>query len=594
MIEAVLQTLTRLVPPSRRDDPIARRKSLFLIGILLMVVGTLPINFLYQVLLKEWNLLFFSGFTLASFLTMLLMYPRRDIHRTACAFTLVWGLLGVLGTALFSGGLYSVVVPMTAVFPLLGLALLDRQAGVRWGGITAISLVAFGLFESTGWTPRNDVAAFQQPLPITLNLLLLLGFTSGFAWFMQSLNALKESQLVKERQNADDANAAKSAFLANMSHELRTPMNGVLGLTEVVLLDKHLAREHRLRLQTVLSSGRALVSLLNDILDLSKVEAGQLVLETIPWSPRDVAQDVERLFGEVARNKGLRLTLDVSSRSLPEMVRGDPTRVRQVVCNLVGNAVKFTADGEIRLHVWTDSDTLWIEVSDTGPGIPLDVQAKIFEPFTQADASMTRRHGGTGLGLAICRRLTRLMGGEIELESTPDVGSIFRVRLPLHKVVTPEWHPSPASSAPVEDPSLDAPPTVEPAASVPVHSTEPQAKLALVVEDVAINQMVAESMLEKLGFNVETVSNGEQGLARILGGPRFDVVLMDWHMPQMDGLEVTRLVRLAGRHTPIIGLTASVRDEDREKALAAGMDAFLGKPFTQKELETALRAVIRS
>ena len=481
---------------------------------------------------------------------------------------------------------------MTATFPLLGLALLDRQAGVRWGGITAIALIGFGLFESTGWTPRNDVTAFQQPLPITLNLLLLLGLTSGFAWFMQSLNVLKESQLVKERQNADDANAAKSAFLANMSHELRTPMNGVLGLTEVVLLDKHLAHEHRLRLQTVLSSGRALVNLLNDILDLSKVEAGQLVLETIPWSPRAVAQDVERLFGEVARNKGLTLSLDVSDPSLPEMVRGDPTRARQVVCNLVGNAVKFTAEGQIRLRVWTDADTLWFEVADTGPGIAVDVQARIFEPFTQADASMTRRHGGTGLGLAICRRLTRLMGGEIELESEPGSGSIFRVSLPLESIDAPNWSPTDPTSTPDEErPHAQGHPS-EPAAPSSTSSAV-QNSLALVVEDVAVNQMVAESMLEQLGFEVETVSNGELGLARILGGPRFDVVLMDWHMPQMDGLEVTRLVRLAGHRTPIIGLTASVRTEDRDAALAAGMDAFLGKPFTQKELETALRAVIR-
>lgn len=583
MLDAIAQRLNRLVPHSRRDDPIARRKSLFLIGILMLVVATLPINILYQVLSQEWRLLFFSGFTFASFGALLALYPRRDIHRTASTFLLIWGLLGVFGTALLSGGLYSVVVPLTALLPLLSLALLDRDAGVLWGFITAAVLACFGAAESAGLTSMHDPAIFQKPLPVTMNLMLLLGLAGGFAWFTESLNKLREAQLVKERQLADDANAAKSAFLANMSHELRTPMNGVLGLTEVVLLDPHLPQQHRQHLQTVLSSGRALVDLLNDILDLSRVESGRLVLESIPWSPRNVAQDVQRLFGEVAREKGLTLTLDIAAHGLPSLVEGDPTRVRQVLSNLVGNAVKFTAEGTVRVVVRADAESLWFEVIDTGPGIAADVQARIFEPFTQADASMTRRYGGTGLGLSICRRLTHLMNGALELDSVPGEGSTFRVRLPLRV----------ASTSRATEPAAEFGDAPHPAPTSPTPSADAQPKnLVLLVDDNEVSRMVAEQRLKQLDYEVESLADPEQALARILGGPAYTAVFLAMQMPGMTGPELTHLARLAGRQMPMVGLGGEPKT-DAASVGDAGMNAILPAPFTAGQLKELLQDVLK-
>ncbi len=597
MLDAVLRLLITFVPPTRRHDPVAQRQSLLLVGILSLVVGSLPINMAYQIYTGRWSLLVFSSVTAVLYGGALVVYRTRDIHDTLCTVALTWGFLGVFGTALLSGGIYSSVSPIAALLPLLALSLRNRQSAMHWTILTAIGFVGLAAIEVAGLTPEGQREAFERPFPVAVNLLLMLAYATGFALFLESLNHIHRTELVEQRRSADDANAAKSAFLANMSHELRTPMNGVLGLTEIVLLDNELPIQHRHRLQTVLQSGRALVDLLNDILDLSKVEEGQLVLEEIPWSPRRVIRDVERLFGEVARRKGLELTLKLDSAELPAWIYGDPTRVRQVVCNLVGNAVKFTTEGSVELALSCTDNILCVSVRDTGPGIAADVQARIFEPFTQADASMARRHGGTGLGLAISRRLTRRMGGEIQVDSVLGEGSEFRIRLPIRPASAPEgWEEVPTndlvSRIPLPEATVfgpDRPP-------LPDSSKLNEAQFAgievLVVEDVGVNRMVAQNMLEQLGCSVDVAVDGEEGLASILGKPDYDVVLMDWHMPNMDGLEVTRLVRLAGFHTPIVGLTASVRPEEKAEALAAGMDDFMGKPFTHQQLQQMLSDVL--
>lgn|GEM_PF-1730136 len=598
MLDAALRFLTAFVPASRRDDPVARRQSFLLIGILLLVLASLPIYAVHQTLTARWELLAFSVSSFVVYGSLLGVYRRRDIHALSCQITLVWGYFGIFGTSWLSGGLYSSVAPMGALLPLLALSLQDRRSALRWISLVASTIVGFALLEAAGLVPDGSRAQFEQPFPFSLNLLFMLALASGFAWFLQSLNELRREQLEEERRHADDANAAKSAFLANMSHELRTPMNGVLGLTEIVLLDDDLPADHRLRLQTVLQSGRALVDLLNDILDLSRVEAGQLVLEDIPWNPARIARDVERLFGEVARRKGLELSLEVSADNLPDWVTGDPTRVRQIVCNLVGNAVKFTGSGAVVIQLSATNDVLRFSVVDTGPGIATDVQARIFEPFTQADASTVRRHGGTGLGLAICRRLTRMMGGEILVESILGEGSTFHVRLPYRTTHAPDgWEEIPTSDLATRIPSAGAQVLAIETAAVP--SSPPPLDNGtfagihvLVVEDVSVNRMVVQTMLEQLGCAVDLAEDGDEGLASILGNPHYDVVLMDWHMPAMSGLEVTRLVRLAGHRLPIVGLTASVRPEDRARALDAGMDNFLGKPFTRNDLERVLHEVL--
>lgn len=600
MLERALHLLSTFLPAERRTDPVLRRKSLLLVALLLLVLASIPVNIGYQLLSERWLLLGISSATMVLYGGLLAAYRFRDIHRPASRVLLLWGYAGIFGTAMLSGGLYSSVTPLSAILPLVALSLQDRRAALAWTALTAVGIVALAAVDVVGLTPHGMPEDFERPFPYAVNLLLMLAYASGFAWFLESLNTLNRRQLEDQRRSADDANAAKSAFLANMSHELRTPMNGVLGLTEIVLLDEALPPPHRVRLQTVLQSGRALVDLLNDILDLSKVEAGQLVLESIPWNPRRIAQDVERLFGEVARRKGLDLRLVVEPDGLPAWVMGDPTRVRQVACNLVGNAVKFTESGSVVLGLSARDGVLVFEVTDSGPGIPPEVQARIFEPFTQADASMARRHGGTGLGLAICRRLTRLMDGGIHLESVLGEGSTFRVTLPYVETDAPAsradaqaaWLPPlPADPDPAGVPTPV--PSVPPPTPRPTTGASPLAGARiLVVEDVEVNQLVATTMLERLGCCAEVAFDGAEGYARILADPTFDAVLMDWHMPEMTGLEVTRLVRLAGHPLPIVGLTASVRPEDREAAITAGMDGFLGKPFTHEELERVLREVL--
>jgi len=586
LLDALLQFLHRFVPDARRDDPVELRQSYLLVGLLLAIVVTLPVHIVHQVVTERWTLLFFSLTTTTICAGSLYIYRRWAWHGLTAQMLLVWGWVGIVGTAALSGGIYSPVMPFLALLPLLALALKDRRAAIVWSGAGFAGIVAMGIMGFIQVEIRADAIVFEKPFPVAVNLLLMLAYASGFAWFLESLNTLHRDQLVEQRTQADDANSAKSEFLANMSHELRTPMNGVLGLTEIVLLDEELPPQHRARLQTVLQSGRALVDLLNDILDLSKVEAGQLVLEEIPWSPSRVMRDVERLFGEVARRKGLELSLAVVSDGLPDWVEGDPTRVRQVVCNLVGNAVKFTERGSVHIRLSAANDTLHISVKDTGPGIPTTVQARIFEPFTQADASTARRHGGTGLGLTICRRLTDMMGGNIELESILGGGSTFRVRLPVRTCPPPAVWEEPSSSRIVHPVPASAP--VPPLAEDPLIPADPDLRRVLLVEDVEVNRMVATTMLQQLGCSVDVAEDGARGLATILGDPSYDLVLMDWHLPELDGLEVTRLVRLAGHTLPIVGLSASVRPEDRAKALDAGMNGFLGKPFSRDALASTL------
>ena len=593
MVKAALQFLALFVPPSRRDDEIARRKSVLLASILLLMVGSMPINVVVQIITGRWVLLFFSLSSLVTFGSLLIFSMSRDIHRIACQVMLIWGFIGVFGTAFLSGGLYSSVTPISILLPLLSLSLQQRRQALLWTIVTGTALVGLALLEAGGIVPEGQRELFEHPFPHTLNLLLMLGSASVFVWFLQSVNEVQRKQLIRERQHADDANEAKSAFLANMSHEIRTPMNGVLGLTEIVLLDTQLPAQHRRRLQTVLQSGRTLVELLNDILDLSKVEAGQLVLESIPWNPRHIVDDVQRLFGEVAHRKGLSLRIEVDEDSLPEWVLGDPTRVRQVLCNLVGNAVKFTLDGEVVLQLSMREMSLHFSVVDTGPGIAPALQERIFESFTQADASTVRQHGGTGLGLAICHRMTLMMGGQIALKSQLEDGSTFSITLPC----TPCSPPAGTAPTPVPHPDLPTQAT-EPDTDSP-HAAEPEADRGpltdaqiLVVEAAGIPQMLTQLNLKQLGCTVTLAEDGEKALAEILRNPQYDAVLIDPDISIMNGFEVTRLVRLAGRHLPIIGLTTSAHDTDQAHARAAGMNALIEKPFTRAQLMAVLQEAI--
>ncbi len=383
-------------------------------------------------------------------------------------------------------------------------------------------------------------------------------------------------------ERAEASTRAKSEFLAMMSHEIRTPMNGILGMVQ--LLDfTALTDEQRGYVNTIRSSGDTLLVLINDILDFSKIEAGQLELEHRSFSLVPTLQATLAPFRPQAQAKGLALSMDVAP-DLPRHVCGDRTRLKQILSNLVGNAIKFTETGHVRIRVAGQLDTqdrltLRIEVADTGIGIPPERRDRLFKPFSQVDSSTTRRYGGTGLGLAICARLCEAMGGGIGVVSEPGKGSAFRFKLKMDI----------ARGVPETAPGALPPST--PAPLHPQADTHPSGPLVLVVDDDRINRTLAVAMLGKLGVRAEAVDCGEDAVLRVTAGD-VDVVLMDMQMPGMDGVQATHFIRnLEVRQPHIIALTANAFDSDRDRCLAAGMDDFMAKPFQLALLRSKLRTL---
>ncbi|MGK7902408.1 MAG: response regulator [Hormoscilla sp.] len=398
-------------------------------------------------------------------------------------------------------------------------------------------------------------------------------------------------ELVVTRDAALEAARAKSQFLASMSHEIRTPMNGVLGMTEL-LLKTDLNHQQIDFVQTLKASGEGLLIIINEILDFSKLEAGEMRLEREEFDLRATGENLLKLFTPQAEAKAIKIACDIDPY-VPVRLRGDRYRLRQIISNMLGNAIKFTEEGEVVLKVEMNRDSaakfnrneeqisLYFSVRDTGIGIAPESQAKLFKSFSQVDNSTTRKYGGTGLGLAICKQLVQLMGGDIGCSSTPGAGSTFWFTANFNK-----YEPAGATAKPkaeIGGSQLTAAQTED--------RIERKDIKVLLVEDTRINQKVVLNQLRILEYQADCVNNGQKALEKLIATHDYDLVLMDCQMPVLDGYEATRLLRQqerGDRHAIVVGLTANAMEGDREKCLAAGMDDYLSKPVSLEELSAML------
>lgn len=492
---------------------------------------------------------------------------------------------GVMVMAMLTVGLGGHTWAWLLCLPAIGTLVSGRLAGVMWAVICGITLWAFAWIHSTGYVFEFGPDQMGiQPLVLAFEATMVLVMLTVAIFIFRSAQLNAESRLstaVKQLEKevhdraiaeaeARQSEEAKATFLAAMSHELRTPLNGVIGASQLLQRDGGLSQKKQELVNVVLRSSETLMELVNNVLDLSRLDSDSIQLEEIPVNLRELVTTTTAPLNFQAREKGIKFHVELGT-DVPDWVKGDPTRLRQIILNLAGNAVKFTNSGEISVTVDTSLERIRIRISDTGIGIAQDAQASLFEPYVQASVSTQRKFGGSGLGLTIVKKLVSAMKGKIAVDSMPGRGTTFTVFLPLD-----------ACPAPLKRPKKEN------------EHDLPQLSI-VVADDNAVNRMVLCRMLEEDGHDVVTLSNGREVLD-YMGNHEVSAVFMDLQMPVMDGVSATRRIRaMRGikAKTPVIAVTANVASESPEETAKVGMNGFLKKPFLHTELREVLHKAVR-